>query len=162
MDVKNLLNFRGSPLRPTHPDLEIIENINLGVAVGVAADHRNPSPGMVLGDTRDHSARREVAKMGQMGITADSAVVLCGLPEWGRMGADDQMGEAPQCPRNNIAKIPGRFAPELVHPADKVVTGQAREVPNPVLIGALDDGASGPTGTAVGPSAVTYECRVSR
>ena len=130
--------------------------------MGVAADHRDSPPGIVLGDTRNHSAHRDVAKMRQMGITANFAVEPCGLPKGGRMGTDDQMGEVPQCPRNDIAKIPGRFPPELVHPVEKFVTGQTREVPNPVLIGALDNGVPAPTGTAVGPSAVTYERRVFR
>ena len=140
---------------PTHPDLEIFEYPELRGTMGMAADYRDPPPGMILGNTGDHSARRDVTKMGQMGITANSAVEPCGLPEGGSMGADDQMGEAPQCPWNDIAKIPSRFPPELVHPAEKVVTGQAREVPNPVLIGALDNSVPAPPGAAVGPSAVT-------
>ena len=80
---------------PTHPHLEVFEYLDLRGAVGVAADHRDPPPGIILGETGDRSAHRDVAKMGQMGITANSAVEPCGLPEWGRMGADDQMGEAP-------------------------------------------------------------------
>ena len=80
-------------------------------------------------------------------ITANSAVEPCGLPEWGHVGADDQVGEMPQCPRNDMAKIPCGFPPELIHPAEKVVSGQARKVPNPVLIGAFDNGVPPPPAT---------------
>ena len=100
--------------------------------------------------------------MGQMGIITNSAVVPCGLPEGGRMGADDQMGEVPQCPGDDIAKIPGGFATELAQPVEEVVLGQARQVPNPVLIGAFDDGVPAPTSTAVGPPAMAHERRVAR
>jgi hypothetical protein len=94
-------------------------------------------------------------------ITANSAVEPCGLPEWGHVGADDQVGEMPQCPRNDMAKIPCGFPTEAIHPVEKVVSGQSGKVPNPVLIGAFDNGVPPPTGTAVGPPAVAYERRVS-
>jgi hypothetical protein len=64
MHVKNPLNFRGSPLSPTHPDLEVLENPNLRGIMGMAADYRDSPPRMIPSDTRDRSPRREIGKMG--------------------------------------------------------------------------------------------------